>query len=139
MSVKLIDWSKEIAPDLGAKVLFSVLALTPHKEKIDGDIAAIELPGSVFIDVEFVASKDVYLVRLFKDDPDSPIGAYLCYDAASVISAVKEFSELTRVRPVSKRIDDTTYIELKDSIGRNTSRAASGSHTKIIKRPLEIA
>ena len=96
----LVDWNIIIPADLGAKVLFSALAHPPHNDVIDANLVGIEMPGGMFIDVEFIRSKKQYVVTLFRDDIDNPLEVADCTDVNAVILVVKELAESTRIRTV---------------------------------------
>ncbi len=137
----LVDWSQIIAPDLGAKVLFSALALPPHKDKVDANLVAIELPGGLFIDVEFTRVNGQYTVTLYRDDIDNPMRKYRCVTSLMVPQVVAAFAESTRIYPASrqkkKKSRGNTYMTLAGAARRNTARVVSASHGKRT-RPLEL-
>ena len=88
--MRLVNWNSVLPANAHATVLFSALALPPHRDTIDANLVAIQLPNDLFVDVEWVRKIGKYIVTLYRDDIENVIAERRCNSAFTVIDDVCE-------------------------------------------------
>ena len=90
--MSLIDWTKILPKDLGARVIYSSLCRSDAPPKGRTQLVTIWLPGDFYIDVEW-NRRDGYLVTLVHENFCNAIDQKAYSDVASVISCVATFAD----------------------------------------------
>ena len=89
-----VDWTNIFPICWQAQIVFSSLARPPYRNVADANVVAIELPGGLFIDVEWVRKLNRFVVTLYRDDFDEPIKVAEAENIYDVIGSVLQFGRM---------------------------------------------